>query len=127
MKSNVIELRQGKNVDIEFEVEGSVGTQQIAPLLFIPFLENSFKHGVNNHLTKKGFVYTKLKIEQEKVDLFITNSKPEIPVQHKHRRSGGIGLVNVHRRLNLLYPNQYNLDIEEQPDTYTVNLSINLV
>lgn len=119
-------LRQGKNTEISFHVNGDIAQQKIAPLMFIPFLENSFKHGASNHLAEGGFVRIVLNVEEHKVHLFIENSKPEVPVKHTGKRSGGIGLVNVKRRLNLLYPEQYKLKIEEQPTTYTVNLYLGL-
>lgn len=119
-------LRQGKNMEISFEVNGTIAQQKIAPLMFIPFLENSFKHGASNHLAEGGFVHIKLNIEEHNVHLFIENSKPEVPIRHTGKRSGGIGLVNVKRRLNLLYPEQYKLKIEEKPTTYTVNLYLGL-
>ncbi|MCB0572142.1 MAG: histidine kinase [Phaeodactylibacter sp.] len=119
-------LRQGKNVEINFEVSGEAQDQKIAPLMFIPFLENSFKHGLNNHLTK-GFVNMRLLVDNNQVHFYIENSKPDTPPKQDSRRpSGGIGLVNIHRRLNLLYPNQYQLDIEDSPKAYAVNLQINL-
>jgi len=119
-------LRQGKSVDIHFEVSGDISDQKIAPLMFIPFLENSFKHGLSNQLTQ-GFVDIRLMVDDQQVDFFIENSKPESPPRQDHRRkSGGIGLVNVHRRLNLLYPEQYELKINDTPKTYSVNLHLAL-
>lgn len=120
-------LRQGKNAAIHFEVEGKVGDQQIAPLMFIPFLENSFKHGLSNQISE-GFVKIKLKARNQTIDFYIENSKPDtmpIPI-HGNKKSGGIGLVNVQRRLNILYPEQYELKISDTPNTYAVNLKINL-
>lgn len=118
-------LRHGKKVDIRFEVEGRIDDQKIAPLMFIPFLENSFKHGLNNHITQ-GFVLIRMEVESDAVYFFIENSKPDVLPPQDLRRSGGIGLVNVHRRLNLLYPENYALDIDDNPNTYVVNLKINL-
>lgn len=119
-------LRQGKQVDINFELTGEVSDQKIAPLMFIPFLENSFKHGLSNQL-KHGFVNIKMEVNDNTVDFYIENSKPESPPkQDHHRRSGGIGLVNVHRRLNLLYPEQYDLKISDTPKSYAVNLKLEL-
>ena len=118
-------LRQGKNVDIDFIVNGEVHNQKIAPLMFIPFLENSFKHGLNNQLSK-GFVKIVMEVHQNDVHLFIENSKPETLPLREHRRSGGIGLVNVRRRLNILYPNQHDLQIKDSPKTYSVDLKIGL-
>ncbi len=118
-------LRQGKNVDIHFEVMGEVKNQKIAPLMFIPFLENSFKHGLSHHLSK-GFVMIRLHVERQQVRMIIENSKAEsLPTQH-HRPSGGIGLVNVRRRLNLIYPDAHQLNIKDNPQTYSVDLTIQL-
>ncbi len=119
-------LRHGGKVDIYFEVNGSITDQQIAPLMFIPFLENSFKHGLNNHI-EKGFINIVMNVDDQQVHFFIENSKPDrIPAPTTHRRSGGIGLVNVKRRLDLLYPEQYELGTEESPKSYAVNLLISL-
>lgn len=117
-------LRQGKNVKITFEVAGNIHQQRIAPLLFITFIENSFKHGLSNQIDE-GFVNILMNVENEQLQLFIENSKPSVPAQF-HKDSGGIGLVNVRRRLDLLYPKQYELNIDDNPKTYAVNLEINL-
>jgi LytS/YehU family sensor histidine kinase len=120
-------LRQGPNVSINFEVGGGISEQQIAPLIFIPFLENAFKHGLNNHITQ-GFVNIKLEVNQQTIHFYIENSKPDHqPIQQPNRpKSGGIGLVNIHRRLNLIYPGQYDLKIENNPNTYAVDLKLDL-
>lgn len=120
-------LRQGQNVQINFQVSGQLSEQQIAPLIFIPFLENAFKHGLNNHITE-GFVNIHLAVENQQIHFFIENSKPDkIPIQQPNRpKSGGIGLVNIYRRLNLIYPGQYDLKIENNPKTYAVDLKLDL-
>ncbi len=118
-------LRQGKKVEINFEVSGLVGEQQVAPLMFTPFLENSFKHGLNHHLTQ-GFVNIQLSVDEQNVQFFIENSKAPALPKDPNRRSGGIGLVNVRRRLELLYPEHYDLDIDNNPNTYAVNLLLEL-
>jgi len=118
-------LRQGRNISISFDVEGQMTDQQIAPLMFIPFLENSFKHGLNHQITQ-GFVHILLQVEAQHVHFYIENSKPDTPPSPDKRRSGGIGLVNVRRRLDLLYPGQYELFIEDKPKSYAVNLEIDL-
>ena len=119
-------LRQGKNIDINFEVEGYISDQKIAPLMFIPFLENSFKHGLSNNISK-GFVNIRLTVADSDVHFFIENSKPDAPPKRDPSRpSGGIGLVNIHRRLKLLYADQYDLDIVDSPNSYAVNLMLNI-
>ena len=119
-------LRQQKNVDIQFFVRGHIGEQRIAPLLLIPFLENSFKHGLNSQL-KDGFVHISLEVQPDHIQFEIENSKAAALPQATHKRSGGIGLVNVRRRLDLLYPGKYELDIRNNPNTYHVTLTLNLL
>ena len=121
-------LRQGKNVDINFEVKGQIMDQQIAPLMFIPFLENSFKHGLNNQISQ-GFVNVKMDIDYQNVHFYIENSKADaLPIlsPNPNKKSGGIGLVNVRRRLNLIYPEKYDLAITNKPKSYAVKLDIEL-
>lgn len=118
-------LRQGKDVEINFDVYGTVKNQQIAPLMFIPFLENSFKHGLNHHIDQ-GYVDIRLDAAPEMVRLRIENSKPDSVPLPEHPRSGGIGLVNVRRRLNILYPERHNLNIENEPNSYAIDLKIQL-
>jgi sensor histidine kinase YesM len=118
-------LRQSGHSDIRFDVEGEIMDQTIAPLIFIPFLENSFKHGLNHQLGD-GYVHVIMKVLGNKLLLRILNSKPKQVPARGDRSSGGIGLVNVRRRLNLLYPNQYKLDILDSEKEHIVELSLDL-
>ena len=119
-------LRHGKKMDINLEVMGEVKDQQIAPLLFIPFIENCFKHGISNRI-EDGFVNIVLDIKDHELSIKVENSKcPSMP-NITGKRSGGIGLINVKRRLDLLYPNQYKLDVETSPTVYKVNLTLKLI
>jgi sensor histidine kinase YesM len=119
------QLRQGKKVDIDLAVEGNIQDQKIAPLMFIPFLENSFKHGLSNVITH-GYVKILVRVEENELTFFIENSKPERLPLPENRRVGGIGLVNVRRRLNLQYPDLHQLRIRETPQSYAVELKISL-
>ncbi|HZV68110.1 MAG TPA: histidine kinase [Saprospiraceae bacterium] len=118
-------LRQSGRADILFKVEGQISDQTIAPLIFIPFLENSFKHGLN-HQINDGYVHVNMKVLGEKLLLRILNSKPNQAIIPLESQNGGIGLANVRRRLSLLYPNQYKLDIEESEKEHIVELSLDL-
>jgi two-component system LytT family sensor kinase len=111
-------IRFGDKAFINFEVTGEVTNQHIVPLLLISFIENAFKHGVaNNPLSP---IILSINVEDGSLYFFIQNKK------HTHNRDaiGGIGLVNVRRRLDLLYPGKYNLDIRDETDTYTCQLSL---
>lgn len=127
--SNYLELerlRQGKDTDIRFEVQGNLARHKIAPLVFIPFVENCFKHGLGHNISQ-GFVHILLIARAGEIDLRIENSKPERLPDPLVSRSGGIGLVNVRRRLELLYPGRYNLEIMDKPGVYQVRLMLQLL
>jgi two-component system LytT family sensor kinase len=111
-------IRFGNKAFINFEVNGEVTNQHIVPLLLISFIENAFKHGVANDPIAP--IVLKINLTDDHLYFFIQNKK------HSHNRdaSGGIGLINVRRRLDLLYPNKYNLEIRDEADTYTVQLSL---
>jgi LytS/YehU family sensor histidine kinase len=117
-------LRQGQKVRIGLDIRGDIREQMIAPLIFTPFLENSFKHGVNQ--ISEGFVDIILDVVDNNVILQIENSKPPRPQGIRNKPAGGIGLVNVRRRLDLLYPDNYTLKITEEADKYKVHLTLSL-
>ena len=117
-------LRHGEKLEIDFKTSGRIDGLKVSPLMFVPFLENAFKHGANNHLDS-GYVHASLDVLEKNIQFKIENSKPDaIPVRDHQRKSGGIGLVNIRRRLNILYYNQHVLEIEEKPDSYTVHLDL---
>jgi len=119
-------LRQGNKFDINFNLKGNAGDQKIAPLMFIPFLENSFKHGLDNQI-RSGFVNINMSLNEDSVDMDIENSKPaSLPMKTDDKISGGIGLENVKRRLKLLYPQKHVLQITDKPNTFKVSLNIQL-
>lgn len=119
-------LRQPKDAAITFETYGRVSEQLVAPLIFVPFVENSFKHGLNHHISGGGFVHIRLSVSGDDLEFEIENSKMEHLPQMAHPRSGGIGLVNVRQRLNMLYPEAYNLTVKDEPGRYTVTLQLSL-
>ncbi len=119
-------LRQPKDADIRFVVEGHISEQMVAPLLFVPFLENSFKHGLNHTVNGAGFVRLKLSVQKDALEFFIENSKVEHIPRQNHARSGGIGLVNVQQRLQMLYPEDHTLEIIDEPNRYAVTLLLKI-
>lgn len=127
--NNYIELeklRLHNDFDIKLEVKGDIGQQKISPLLLTPFIENAFKHGINNQI-KSGFIHIELKVVDEELILGITNSKNDhIPREIPNKKSGGIGLENVKRRLEILYPTSHQLTIEDNMQQYTIQLTLKL-
>src|SRR6187399_242180 len=114
-------VRYGKRLDMQIEIHGDFENQFIAPLLMIPFVENSFKHGTSQMLQHP---WIRLEITTVKDQLFfkLSNSKPSLFLANKQNK--GIGLINVKKRLQLLYPGKHQLDVTESEDMFTVNMQI---
>ncbi|MFZ4544386.1 MAG: sensor histidine kinase [Saprospiraceae bacterium] len=123
---NLEKLRLSKTIDLKFNVSGDTSNLSISPLLFIPFIENSFKHGVANQIGE-GFVHIDLICKEKELSFCVENSRTQNNSlgHHSGKRSGGIGLINVKRRLDLLYPNKNKLKIEEGLNTFKVCLCVN--
>ena len=116
-------LRHGAAADIRFEVEGEVDAQEIAPMILVTFVENAFKHGLGKVLGA-GFVHLLLLVSDDEIRFHIENAKPSDAVAEAG--PGGIGLVNVGRRLDLLYPGGHDLHTLVTDDTYAVDLYLDL-
>jgi len=114
-------LRKGERVKVEYTAEGQLGGFQIAPFLLIPFLENAFKY-VSNYADYANTIRVELFRTHDRFTARFFNTHENLP----RNTVGGIGLKNVKRRLELLYPDQYELTIEEKPDTYFVTLSLKI-
>lgn len=121
---NVIELQKigHKGLSyVDFDVVGEVNQLKIAPLILINFIENAFKHGSFNH--KETPINILMIIEQQSLHFQITNQ-----INHaKKDKTGGIGLVNVKRRLSLIYPAQHQLEIHQLANEFIVDLKIDLL
>jgi two-component system LytT family sensor kinase len=114
-------VRYGKRLDMQVEIHGDFENRFIAPLLMIPFIENSFKHGTSQMLQHP---WIKLEITTVDNQLFLklSNSKPALV--HATNQNMGIGLLNVKKRLQLLYAGKHQLDISSTEDMFTVNMQI---
>lgn len=119
-------IRQLDKTEISFEIGTDPNGHMIAPLLLIPFLENSFKHGVNT-TTQSGYIKVQMDIKDDRLHFFIENSKPpQQDVPKKNGKDHGIGLQNVKRRLDLLYPDMHSLKIEDTTTYYRTELNLKL-
>lgn len=115
-------LRKDNQYDIQMNQQGDMTSFCITPLLLVPFVENAFKH-ISHHHDRRNFVEIDLSRQNGVFNFTVVNSTD------KHRSTeprGGIGLANVQRRLELLYPNKHQLKITNNEDTFTVQLQINI-
>lgn len=121
---NVIELQRISTKDaacINFDIEGYIGSQKIATLLLIAFVENAFKHGLSTDSENPIDIH-----------LFATDSSIKFTARnkknkHQKDKTPGIGLNNVRRRLELIYPERHSLVIDDEAEFYTVNLTLQLI
>ena len=118
----LMSMRYTGNVSISLDVPDVLPDSMLPPLLLVIFVENAFKHGISYRT--KSFVEISLQPHGNRLLFSCRNSRPEI--KHDENMKGGVGLSNVRRRLDLLFPGNYTLDIKEQEDTYTVCLDIPL-
>ncbi len=115
-------LRYGNRLDVSFSCSGQTTGLTIAPLLLLPFVENSFKHGVSQQLDQ-CWVNLHLHAEGGSFTFNLSNScsKEIVP-----SINGGIGLPNIQKRLELIYAGNYNLAITQQEEMFVVKLTMQL-
>ncbi|RZK50543.1 MAG: hypothetical protein EOO87_19235 [Pedobacter sp.] len=121
---NVIELQkigQKGSSYVNFEVVGEISQLKIAPLILINFVENAFKHGIFND--KNNPITLLIIVEKDELNFQAINSINHV----KKDKTGGIGLVNVKRRLSLIYDEKHSLAINELDNEFIVNLKLNLL
>jgi len=114
-------VRYGQRLTMDVEIHGDFENKLIAPLLMIPFIENSFKHGTSQML-RQPWIKLEIIIIGNQLFFKLSNSKPSLV--HATKANKGIGLLNVKKRLQLLYPGRHQLDISSTEDLFTVSMQI---
>lgn len=117
------QMRFGNKVKVETDLETSPNGLALEPMLLIPFVENAFKHGTG--LIREPKIDIVLKSEKHKLKFKVQN-KFNADFSEAKDGSSGIGLVNVKRRLELLYPDQHTLTISQNDNLFVADLEINL-
>ena len=116
-------LRLTNKVTIDYQVTGDVNSNIIAPMILVPFIENAFKFGISTH--EPSTITIGIDVKGHTLKMNVANRV--FPTSHLIAKSSGIGLINVKRRLSLLYPDKYRLKIDPNKDgNYIVELEINL-
>ena len=117
----LMRIRLPQHVELHFSIDETTPGTQIAPLLFISLIENAFKHGVSNN--KVSFIDIDIRQENKRIICLICNSY--FPKDLQQDKSGsGIGLQNLHRRLDLIYPGRYIFTHELKGDEFVSLLEI---
>lgn len=116
-------VRYGKRLNMEVEIKGDYQNKLIAPLLLIPFVENCFKHG-SSKMLQHPWIQLKIFIRENILYMDLRNSKPlHVSVQNE---KNGIGLKNVKKRLQILYPGQHELTIKSTEDEFLISMQLPL-
>ncbi|MEZ4883637.1 MAG: histidine kinase [Chitinophagales bacterium] len=118
---DLYKLKDSSGLNIEVEIDKHRPDLMIAPLLFVPFIENAFKHSKIED-TNKGWIRIGLKVLEQKIVFEVTNSIPSHAFTKD--KTGGIGLQNVKRQLELMYPQKHDLQIEEDGKRFRVLLEM---
>jgi len=117
-------MRYGERLDLSLYVAGEIEKYQIAPLLLLPFVENAFKHGTSRQIDQ-CWISLDLSLEGSLLKFKLINSIDPV-TKDVGSHSGGLGLDNVKKRLEILYKGDYKLETQKLPDVYVVNLEIQL-
>lgn len=116
-------LRYGTRLQVDVRVNGNIADHTMPPLLLIPFVENAFKHG-SAEQAGQTYIRIHMDVVGESLRFMVINSKNEGAL--KKANFGGIGLANVKKRLQLLYPHQHELTIRPEKNTYEICMTIPL-
>jgi LytS/YehU family sensor histidine kinase len=111
--------RYRNKIDVSWSVDGDTKDQFIAPLLLLPFLENAFKHGISGNI-EKSWLSVDISVRKNRLFFKVVNSKNEFV----HNGNDGAGLANVKKRLELLYPNRYELRMNDEGNFYVASLML---
>ncbi len=117
----LMKLRVSDKVEIILNVPSELPDKNIPPLLFTSFIENAFKHGIS--YKQKSFIFIDISTDSSHLLVKVDNS---IHQKSDAESASGIGIINARKRLNLLYGNNYQLEIREIEDTFTVQVKIPL-
>jgi LytS/YehU family sensor histidine kinase len=119
-------IRFGSGIDVSFHNFGDLSGTIIAPLLILPVIENSFKHSTKNE-TEKAWVTIEISMINATFSAKVENSISENDISKKNTKSSdGMGLSNLRRRLELLYPEKHDLKIVMTDDSFLVVLNIDM-
>ena len=122
---DVQRLRREANCSIKLNVDNNVHGFFIEPLLLVPFVENSFKH--LSHYSSGRMNEINIDIARQNGEMtFVIGNTTEGKQVNEIKQQGGIGLPNVKRRLELLYPQKYNLDIHQHDGWFDVELKMKI-
>jgi len=118
-------IRYRNELKVDFDVQGRTSGKLIAPLLLIPFVENGFKHGLSKQI-KNPWINITMEVEDYLLHFKVENSKPDNDSIDETGYTEGIGLRNVRQRLDLIYGDDYTLEVNNSKEVFSISLMVRL-
>lgn len=112
-----------EDVKLDFTVSDNIDYFRISPFILIPFIENAFKH-ISLNEKRNNHIKIQIEVQNNLLNMRVENTYDEDRLEHSEKKRTGIGLVNVQRRLNLLYPDKHELHTVKQDGIYKVHLKL---
>lgn len=121
------QMRYESRLDLNLDVTGDIRAQQVAPLLMFPLVENAFKHGAGETIGTP-WINIEINANERRLVFKISNSKSDVPEgAASQRASGAIGLKNIRKRLELLYPGRHHFEWFDEQDVFLAELELSLL
>lgn len=117
------QIRYGNQLDLHLDLPEKTKDLYIAPLLLLPLIENCFKHGTS-HMLEQPWISLHIGLQDRKMQMKLLNGK--VDTEGDAENNGGIGIQNVRKRLDLIYPGKYEMEITNDEDVFIVNLKLEL-
>jgi LytS/YehU family sensor histidine kinase len=117
----LMQKRLSSKVKLIVDIQENLPKIEVPPLLFVSFIENTFKHGISYR--EKSFINIKLHADEQNISFTCINSIPE-QNNHQSDRNSGVGITNIKKRLELIYGEDFMLDISEKKNEFVVKLEI---
>jgi LytS/YehU family sensor histidine kinase len=127
--ANFIELqkiRLNNKIDINYTIEGEIPDLKVIPLIFEPFIDNAFKHGIHNP-ADQPFIHIEVKFIDSVLKFSVRNNFTQLNNKKTEPKSSGIGLKNIEKRLNYLYlPEEYIYEVTKSENLFEVRIEVQL-
>lgn len=118
-------LRYEERLELNLNVSDKISNHQIAPLLLLPLVENAFKHGASEQLGE-AWINIDINVKNDVLKFKVSNGLPAQGTSSVEVHKGNIGLANVKKRLEIMYPNAHELKIFKEEDMFVVIMEVNL-
>ncbi|WP_285056580.1 sensor histidine kinase [Pedobacter ginsengisoli] len=116
-------IRYEERLDLNINITGALGELKVAPLLLLPLVENAFKHGASETV-EGAWINIDLAVSGHQLKFKVSNGKPEI--QPADERPDKIGLANIRKRLELLYPGKYHFEVWNEKEVFIAELDLDM-